>query len=47
VALPAQTSTDHIFIFPAVPLAAGDNPVSATATRGSFTATDSVTWTRQ
>ena len=29
VALPAQTSTDHIFIFPAVPLAAGDNQVSA------------------
>jgi beta-galactosidase len=47
VALPAQTSTDHIFIFPAVPLVAGDNPVSATATRGAITATDSVTWTRQ
>jgi len=45
--LPAQTSTDHIFVFPAVPLAAGENPVSATATRGAVTATDSVTWTRQ
>ena len=45
--LPAQTSTDHIFIFPAVPLVAGDNQVSATATRGSVTATDSVTWMRQ
>jgi beta-galactosidase len=47
VALPAQTSTDHIFIFPAVPLAVGDNPVSAAATRGAVTASDSVTWTRQ
>jgi hypothetical protein len=47
VALPAQTSTDHIFIFPAVPLAAGDNQVAATATGGAVTATDSVTWTRQ
>ena len=47
VALPAKTSTDHIFIFPAVPLAAGDNQVEATATGGAVTATDSVTWTRQ
>jgi len=47
VALPAQTSTDHIFIFPAVPLVAGDNPATATATRGAVIATDSVTWTRQ
>ena len=47
VALPAQTSTDHIFIFSAVPLAVGDNQVDAQASRGATTATDSVTWTRQ
>ncbi len=47
VAWPAQTSTDHIFIFPAVPLATGDNQVGAQAQSGVVTATDSVTWTRQ
>lgn len=47
VALPAQTSTDHIFVFPAVPLALGDTQVDATATRDAITATDTVTWSRQ
>ena len=47
VALPAQTSTDHIFLFPAVPLTPGQTVVDATATRGSVVATDEVAWTRQ
>ena len=46
-ALPAQTSTDHIFRFPGVALNAGDNRVDAQASRGVTTASDSVTWTRQ
>jgi len=46
-ALPAQTSTDHIFKFPGVALNPGANTVSATATRGTTTTSDSVTWTRQ
>ena len=47
VALPAQTSTDHIFIWTAVPLAIGDNQVDAQASSGATTASDTVTWTRQ
>ena len=46
-ALPAQTSTDHIFKFAGVALNAGANSVTATATRGTTTANDTVTWTRQ
>lgn len=43
----AQTSTDHIFIWTAVPLAIGDNQVGAQASSGATTAGDTVTWTRQ
>jgi hypothetical protein len=49
VALPAETSANHIFVFPGVALDLGPNQVVATGTTASFgtTATDSVTWTRQ
>ncbi len=47
VALPSMTSSDHIFIFPAVALAAGATEVEAQATNGTITVTDGVTWTRQ
>lgn len=46
-ALPAQTSSDHIFIFPGVALKPGDNHVDAQASTGATTARDNVTWTRQ
>ena len=46
--LPAQTSTDHIFKFPAVALNLGANVVAAQATGGAaMTAIDTVTWTRR
>jgi len=45
--LPAQTSIDHIFIFPGVALNAGANTVAAQASTGATTASDTVTWTRQ
>ena len=42
--LPAVTATDHIFVWAAVPLVAGVNQVTATATAGTVTAADTVTW---
>jgi beta-galactosidase len=47
--LPAQTSTNHIFRWPAVPLALGDNQVQALGSDagGTLTATDTVSWTRE
>jgi len=42
---PAKTSTNHIYSWPNVTLAAGTNTVVATGTRGGTTYTDSVTWT--
>ena len=40
------TSTDHIFQWPNVALAAGANTVTVTGTSGATTATDTVTWMR-
>jgi beta-galactosidase len=42
--LGTQTSTDHVFVWKNVPWAAGANTVKATATSGSATVTDTVTW---
>ena len=46
-ALPAQTSPNHIFVFPGVALEAGVNQVVATAMTGVISAADTVSWTRQ
>jgi hypothetical protein len=49
VALPAQTSANHIFVWTGVALNVGPNQVVAvgrTASSGT-TAADTVTWTRQ
>jgi beta-galactosidase len=42
--LGANTSTNHIFLWPGVALNAGANPVVATGTQGAVSATDTVTW---
>ncbi len=47
VSLGARTSTNHIFLWPAVALQVGNNVVSVVSTQGGNTYTDSVTWTRQ
>jgi beta-galactosidase len=46
-ALPARTSTDHVFTWTNVALNTGSNTVTAAGTKGTVTANDSVTWTRQ
>jgi beta-galactosidase len=43
-AMAAQTAPDHVFVWPGVALAAGANVVVATGTKGTVTATDTVTW---
>ncbi len=40
-----KTSTNGIFVFTGVKLAAGSNAVKATGTKGNVTVTDDVTWT--
>jgi beta-galactosidase len=42
----SMTSTDHIFRWPSVALATGNNVIQVIGTTGATTATDMVTWTR-
>jgi beta-galactosidase len=42
--LPPRTSSDHIFVWPAVPLQPGPNLVEATATQAGAIYRDAVTW---
>ncbi len=41
---PAQTSADHIYLWPQVSLRSGTNTVTATGTRAGFAYRDTVTW---
>jgi beta-galactosidase len=45
--LPAQSAADHIFRWSAVPLELGQNEVTAQASTGTTSASDTLVWTRE